>query len=320
MEKAVRTTAQALAQQKADAERARQAEMEAGDALRIAPASHGYYAVMNGDDLVGSFQSRTEAERLLEAERVLLSEKLKHDAAPKPQHSVPPPPPVQKSGAVVPAKATAAAVPDARTPQQAYLDEIAPPSLLVGRPIKFDTKAGQWRFADTDDAINPDVDFIALCDETLIGWVRFWGKGAQPDRVQGLLYDGFVMPPQDTLPDRDQSEWELGLSGEPADPWQHQVVLPLQSPGTHEMATFATTTRTGRRAVGNLLRHYDRMARRDNDHYPVVRLKVSGFTHRDERIGWVHTPVFAVVGKAPRASAALPDTSPSGDLDDGIPF
>src|SRR5262249_1397048 len=72
-------------------------------------------------------------------------------------------------------------------------------------------------------------------------------------------------------------------------------------------------------AVGNLLRHYDRMRKKDDDHYPVVRLKVSGYNHRDERVGWVHTPVFAVVSKASKASAAIPDTSPSGDLDDDIP-
>ena len=149
---------------------------------------------------------------------------------------------------VAPAKATSVAVPDTRTPQQAYLDEIAPPSSLVGRPIKFDGKAGKWLFGDTDEEISPDTDFIPLCDEILIGWIKFNGKGEQPDRIQGLLYDGFVMPPLSSLPDRDQSKWELGLDGEPADPWQHQMCLILQSPGTHELGTFATSSRTGRRA------------------------------------------------------------------------
>jgi len=228
--------------------------------------------------------------------------------------------PQGNGGAVVLAGKTDVALPDTRTPQQAYLDEIAPPSSLVGRPIKFDGKAGKWLFDDTDEEISPDTDFIPLCDEILIGWIKFNGKGEQPDRIQGLLYDGFIMPPQSTLPDRDSSKWELGLSGEPDDPWQHQMCLVLQSPGTHELGTFATSSRTGRRAVGNLLRHYDRMRKKDDDHYPVVRLKVSGYNHKDERVGWVHTPVFAVVGKAPKASTAIPDTSPSGDLEDEILF
>jgi hypothetical protein len=224
------------------------------------------------------------------------------------------------SRAVAPAKATSVAVPDTRTPQQAYLDEIAPPSSLVGRPVKFNGKNGKWLFGDTDEEIDPNADFVALCDEILIGWIKFNGKGELPTRIQGLLFDGFVMPPSNSLPDRDPSKWELGLDGEPADPWQHQMCLILQSPGTHELATFATTSPTGRRAVGNLLRHYDRMRKKDDDHYPVVRLKVSGYNHKDERVGWVHTPVFAVVGKAPKTSAAIPDTSRRGDMDDEIPF
>ena len=157
--------------------------------------------------------------------------------------------PQGNGGAVVPTGKTDVALPDTRTPQQAYIDEIAPPSSLVGRPIKFDGKAGKWLFSDTDEEIDPNTDFIALCDEILIGWIKFNGKGEQPDRIQGLLYDGFIMPPQSTLPDRDSSKWELGLSGEPDDPWQHQMCLVLQSPGTHELGTFATSSRTGRRAT-----------------------------------------------------------------------
>jgi hypothetical protein len=267
-----RTTQQALAQQKADAER--EQRLAAARKAAQQPAAK---------------QPPDEVERLT-------------------------------NQAVVPAGKSDVALPDARTPQQAYLDEIAPPSSLVGRAIKFDGKAGKWLFGDTDEEIDPNTDFVALCDEILIGWIKFNGKGEQPDRIQGLLYDGFIMPPQGTLPDRDPSKWELGLDGEPADPWQHQMCLILQSPGTHELGTFATSSRTGRRAVGNLLRHYDRMRKKDDDHYPVVRLKVSGYNHKDERVGWVHVPVFAVVGKAPKASAAIPDTSLRGDLDDNIPF
>jgi hypothetical protein len=190
----------------------------------------------------------------------------------------------RQQSAVVPAKAAAVAVPDTRTPQQAYLDEIAPPSSLVGRPVKFNGKTGKWLFGDVDEEIDPNTDFVALCDEVLIGWIRFNRKGELPTRIQGLLFDGFVMPPSSSLPDRDPSKWELGLDGEPADPWQHQMCLILQVPGTHELATFATTSPTGRRAVGNLLRHYDRMRKKDDDCYPVVRLKVSGYNHRDERV------------------------------------
>jgi hypothetical protein len=270
-QRAVKTTAQALAQQKADAERERQQK---------AP-------VKSSQAVLDRFAAKPNGQQQQE---------------------------------VVPAAKQTVALPDTRTEHQKYLDEIAP-STIAGRPIKFDGKSGAFVFEDTDEVIGPDTDFIALCDETLVGWIRFHRDGeTPPDRIQGLLCDGFVMPPDTELPDNDPATWGIGLSGLPESPWQHQMNLVLQTPGTHELATFRTTSKTGRRAVGNLLKHYDRMRKKDDDHYPVTRLKIGGYNHRDTRVGWVHTPTFAVVGKAPKVSAAIPDTSTKGDMSDEIPF
>jgi hypothetical protein len=208
---------------------------------------------------------------------------------------------------------------DARTPEQRYVDEISP-SMIAGQLIKF-SKDGTFVVAETEEQVSPDTDFVALCDETLIGWIRFRDDGEPPDRIQGLLYDGFVMPARNTLGDMDETQWKPGLSGTGEDPFKHQICLVLQEPKTQALFTFVTTSVTGRRAVGNLLRHFDRMARRDPDSYPVVRLKPSGYHHKDERIGWVATPSFPVVGRAPKNSVAVPDTSPSSDMGgDQIPF
>jgi hypothetical protein len=208
--------------------------------------------------------------------------------------------------------------PISKTPQQAYLDEIAPSS-IVGRLIKF-SKEGAFATRDDGEPVSPDVDFIALCDETLIGWIKFNADDEPPERVQGLLYENFVMPPREELGDMDPAQWPAGLSGEPVDPWQHQINLVLQHADTKEMFTFSTSSMTGRRAVGNLLHHYDRMRRLHPDELPVVRLRAGGFQHKDDRIGFVPTPVFCVVGRTPRDSAAKPDTSLKADLDDEIGF
>ena len=82
---------------------------------------------------------------------------------------------------------------------------------------------------------------------------------------------------------------------------------------THELFTFVTSSITGRRAVGNLIRHYDRMQKTDASAYPIVRLKIGGFQHRDDRIGWIKVPVIAVVGRAAKESAAKPDSSLAAD-------
>jgi hypothetical protein len=143
---------------------------------------------------------------------------------------------LRRQKANVPAKvATVTPAPttiDTRTPEEAYLDEIAP-STLAGQMIKF-SKEGQFIIRETQEAIGPDREFVALCEETLIGWVKFNGEGEQPDRRQGQLYHGFVMPPRDSLGDMDQSQWPEGLSGAPEDPWHHQMCLVLQDPkSTH---------------------------------------------------------------------------------------
>jgi hypothetical protein len=213
---------------------------------------------------------------------------------------------------------TAVAIPDNRTAVQAYLDEVAPAS-IVGRLIKFN-KDGRFATKDDDAPIGEDVDFIALVDQTLIGWIKFNGEGQPPDRKMGLLYDGFTMPPRSSLGDADDTTWEEGLDGKPSDPWQHHVYLVLQRGDTGELFTFATASITGRRAAGNLLRHYNRLQTTHPNTYPIVRLKTGGFQHRDDRVGWVSVPVLAVVGRAPKDTAAKPDSSLKSDLEDDIPF
>jgi len=222
-------------------------------------------------------------------------------------------------GAVVPAAQTLPATPDTRSNIERYLDDVAP-SMIVGRLVKF-SKDNKFLVHDTQEEIGPEVEFIAVCDQTLVGRIKFSGEeGVPPIRVMGLLYGGFVMPTREELGDLDQSQWPVGLSGTPEDPWKHQIYLVLQNVETKEFFTFVTSSRTGRSAVGTLLRHYERMRKSHPDEYPVVRLGTGGFPHRDERVGWVTTPVFVVRGRAPADSSTRPDTSARGDMDDGIPF
>jgi hypothetical protein len=248
--------------------------------------------------------------RIPTAAQVLAEQKARH-ARPKPPAATPAP---SAGTAVAPAKPTAVAAPDSRSAVTKYIDDVAPSS-IAGRMIRF--VDGKFVYADTEEAVDPETDFIALCDETLAGWIRFHKDGeTPPDRVQGLLFDGFVMPPRESLGDDDPSKWDVGLNNQPEDPWKHQNCLVLQAAASRELATFVTTSVTGRRAVGNLLRHYERTRWKDGRTYPIVRLKVGGFNHRDERVGWVPVPTFAIVGKAPKDS----DDTPPIDMNDSIPL
>jgi len=121
------------------------------------------------------------------------------------------------------------------------------------------------------------------------------------------------------LGDTDMSKWELGLDGKPADPWQHHQYLVLQDAETKEVFTFVTSSVTGRRAVGTLLKHYNRMRQGKEEAYPLVKLKVGGFQHRDDRVGWVKVPVIAVVGRVPKEGAVKPGNA-GAEFQDEIPY
>jgi hypothetical protein len=203
-----------------------------------------------------------------------------------------------------------------RTYTQRYLDDVAP-SGIAGRLIKF--KDSEYQTADDGKVLPGDDEYILLADDTQVGWLKFNGAGEAPERHMGLLFDGYQMPERKDLGDLDPTKWELGLDNQPADPWQHQQNIVLQHTNTQELFTFSTSSKTGRRAVGNVLRHYERMQRNHPDELPVIKLGKGGFKHRDTRVGWVDVPLFVVVGRTPRDSAAKPDTSVGTFLNDDIP-
>ena len=225
----------------------------------------------------------------------------------------------RKANLPAPPPPTTVAVPDNRTAMEVYADEAAP--VAMENPFKFNPKGtpDYWNFSD--EAV-PDEDYTALCDELAIAYVRFNGPGNPPTRILGRPADGFRLPPPETLPDRDRTQWQLGLNNEPEDPYQRHDYLPLQRTSTGEIYTFCAQSKTQRGAVGNLIRYYNRAQKQKETAgtYPVVRLRVGIRQHSDPRIGSYRIPVLAVVGKAAKDSAAKPDTSIGADMGDKIPF
>ena len=166
-----------------------------------------------------------------------------------------------------------------------------------------------------DDAKIPEgTEAVLIYDQIRVGQIKFQGKGNPPIRHMGPVFAGFVPPDRETLGDLDEAEWEKGFSGKPVDPWQFQVLLPLQDTKTGELLIFGTSSITGRRACDNLIAMCGRMQVREPDDYPVVRLDVSGFQHRDERIGWVKVPAFTRVGKAPKSDVSVAVTKVADDM------
>jgi hypothetical protein len=189
----------------------------------------------------------------------------------------------------------------------------------AGTFVKF-AKDGVYRKQIDDAEIPKGTEAVLIYDQIRVGWIRFLGKGNQPIRKMGPVFDGFVPPDRETLGDQTQAEWEIGLSGKPEDPWQFQVLLPLQDTKSGELLIFGTTSITGRRACDNLISMCGRMQRNEPEFYPVIRLDVSGFEHRDDRIGWVKTPQFTRIGKAPKSDISAVTSKLADDMSDEIPF
>ena len=172
-------------------------------------------------------------------------------------------------GAIVPASQTLPATPDARTNVERYLDEVAP-SMIVGRMVKF-SKDNKYVVNDTQEEIGPETEFIAVCDQTLVGRIKFSGEeGVPPTRVMGLLYGGFVMPPREELGDLDESRWPIGLSGLPDDPGSTRFISccrtstrrsfspssPRRAPGAAQPERSCATTSGCARATPTNSRSY----------------------------------------------------------------
>jgi hypothetical protein len=222
----------------------------------------------------------------------------------------------EERGAIVPAD-KASAVTAGNSPVGNYLAEFGVG--MSGTFFKF-AKDGVFRKTADDEEVPEDTELVVVYDQIQVGWIKFNGKGNEPDRIMGPVFDGFMPPPRESLGNTDESQWEEGLNGKPADPYQHQVLIPLLNPKTDELLIFNTTSVTGRREAGNLIRHCERMRKKEPDVYPVIRLKVGGYNHRDERVGWVKTPKFAVVGSAPKDNTAAATAAIDKDLDDEVPF
>jgi hypothetical protein len=217
---------------------------------------------------------------------------------------------------------TALAVPDNRTNAERWTDDLSP-GFGVGRQMRF-AKGGGFVFADSEEEVPEDAEFIVLADQTLAGFIHFSppdqdGDREPPKRVMSLLYDkSFTAPQREDLGDCDPSNWPEGISGVAEDPWKKTQSIVLQNTQTQEMSTFSTVSKTGNRAVSDLLKHYNRTLRMGGNDYPVVRLRSSSYT--DKRFGKIAIPLFVVVGKASPNSTAKPDTSPSGDMNDKLPW
>jgi hypothetical protein len=181
------------------------------------------------------------------------------------------------------------------------------------------TKYAQYEVGKDGTVIPVDTVVVAVMDQMRTGYKK-WLDGTIAGTVMGAVADRFIPPPRRELGDNDPAMWPQGPDGEPRDPWQLCSELPLNLKDTRDVYLFTTSSRGGISAIGALCRVHS--LRRDNDTWPVIKLQVGSYKHK--QYGVIKHPMFTVVGWAKKFAVGgdvpATDTTTRGDMDDSIPF
>jgi len=218
----------------------------------------------------------------------------------------------QEAGVIVPAAKSGNVV-----AISAGMDYLAKHS-STGVPVRFN-KDGKFILpTEGDKELAEGTQLAVVWNQGRGGFQRFGEKGERPEFRLSLIFGG-KPPAREELGDTDPSRWPVSdFSGEQEDPWKEVMMVPLQSIEDGTVYVFSTMSVTGLRAVANLLHQSARMAAKDGDNYPVIKLRCGGYEHK--KFGWVKVPAFERVGTAPKADVVSAVTSVAGDMDDEIPF
>jgi hypothetical protein len=205
------------------------------------------------------------------------------------------------------------------------------PQATVGKLIKF--SKGEFLKGMDLEVVPDSVAFCMACDLTLRGFI-LWRNGKPAEHRVVRIASGTPLPRRDELGHDDQDKWPTDAAGDPRDPWQPVLYVPVMSVGG-ELATFTTGSVSGIKSLNRVLRRYATHAARHPEDYPLVRFKAAFFMHSDRSIGKVFYPDFEPSGYVDKAEfcealeaigvdvnrpepAALP--KPADEFDDKVPF
>jgi hypothetical protein len=160
---------------------------------------------------------------------------------------------------------------------------------IVGQLLKF--SKGDYLAGQDETVIALGTKLVAIMDQLWIGWIK-WRDGRPADHVMGLVSDGYIPPKRAELDDNDKATWETADDGQPRDPWQFSNYLVLIEPKEKVLYTFATATKGGLGAIGDLCKVYGKAMRGRPDDYPVIELGVGSYQHPNKTYGRIKYPIF----------------------------
>lgn len=185
---------------------------------------------------------------------------------------------------------------------------------FVGVPFVKFTKNGEFALSETDN-IPDGTRCIARVDLTQTGWVR-WSGGTITQRVMGAVGEGFVPPPREELGDTDKNHWDRDTkTGEPRDPWQFQMSMPITRLDTDETYSFTAGSKGGLSALNKLVRVFSTRIDRGKTGLPIVELRADFYKHHE--YGKIYYPKFMITNWTNKDGTPL---NVEQDLEDALPF
>jgi len=165
---------------------------------------------------------------------------------------------------------------------------------FVGDLLKFG-EDGIYVAGQENREIKRNTQMVAYMTSLRCGWVC-WEDGHKADEVMGLVGEGFVPPKRSTLDRTDKSLWGEFDGGEPRDPWQFSNDIVLFDPKDKKFYTFATSSRGGLGALGELCKAYGQRLRQHPGEWPIVSLEAGSYLHRIRSRGRIWVPLLHDVG------------------------
>ena len=183
---------------------------------------------------------------------------------------------------------------------------------ITGDLLKF--SKGDYLAGQDNREIAIGTRLTVNMDSLEIGWIK-WEDSRPVQFRMGRLVEGFKPAKRNELGDEDRKLWEVevdenGASRDPRDPWQLSNNLVMADPKDGTLYTFATSSKGGLGAIGELCKDYGQKMRQRPNEWPIVELGVGSYLHPIKSRGRIKYPTLAIVSWAPK-DATLPLSPPA---------
>lgn len=167
---------------------------------------------------------------------------------------------------------------------------------IEGKLLRFNK--GDFIAGQDEEEIPEGTRFVAIMPTLQTGWTRW--SGDTVDRQILCLVDSDppeIVPRREELGDMDSKLWELDDNDKPRDPWNRTIQIILRAEDDlSDVYTFATQSKGGISAVGELAKNYGKEMRLRPNEFPIIEIGVKSYNHSNKQFGRIKVPTFTVVG------------------------